>query len=35
MLDLSGCFLLGASPTDPAVLEDRRVRTNQSLGVIH
>jgi len=30
MLDLSRCFFLGDSPTDPAVIDDRMVRTNQS-----
>lgn len=29
MLDLSRCFFLGDSPTDPAVIDDRMVRTNQ------
>lgn len=28
MLDLSRCFFLGDSPTDPAVIDDRMVRTN-------
>ena len=30
MLDLSRCFFGGDSPTDPAVIDDRMVRTNQS-----
>lgn len=30
MLDLSRCFFGGDSPTDPAVLDDRMVQTNQS-----
>lgn len=31
MLDLSRCFFLGDSPTDPAVIDDRKVRTKRKV----